>query len=199
MLDGENKYKQVNFIWRRAWIHPYESLWSLFEKLLLINQIDWTTLNNIMGFGKNNKVVKLVNIYDFKWLDEAKLEYYTGINIKLHKAEINKLQRINKYQYSREIFNSHLVFCEVCIHNSFHSYLHQLGFVFQCPFHKIILTSRCIKCSHTIPWKLINTYTKRYTCINCGNYYGNQESKPFFNNWSDPTVIQDEIVLDWLK
>jgi ribosomal protein S25 len=27
-----------------------------------------------------------------------------GINLNLHKAEINKLQRINKYQYSREIF-----------------------------------------------------------------------------------------------
>lgn len=47
----------MNVIWRKEWLHEYESPWSVFEKLALVNLADRNEILRFFG-NKETQIIK---------------------------------------------------------------------------------------------------------------------------------------------
>lgn len=167
-IAGQGVNTQIEpsaFCWRPHWLCRFESLWSLLRKFAYLNAINHYEIRKLFRCAGVSKKL------DWKWylpkddlshfgaLDPSKLSIMFGIGDK-DLAEATMLPYVHGYEVGI-LTSDTLRFCPTCIYQGFHSPLHQLLFLTNCPAHGERLEIRCTECSTlTIPYKLPSVSSK---------------------------------------
>lgn len=195
----------MNVIWRKEWINEYESPWSVFEKLALVNLTDRNEILQVFG-SSHVKSIKH-HIGD----KQRELLQLSGFNIeRLHKTmDFNLQEHINKniqsliapftelYSSSEHWFYPDLHWCSQCMEGGFHSWLHQFRLFDECVFHDVKLNHVCPCCGSTIPFLLSNRQLEHAFQCKCGHALANFHVSSW-NQWRSPNQMNPD-VLRWLQ
>jgi hypothetical protein len=151
--------KPSAFCWRPYWLSRFESLWSLLRKFAHLNAINHYEIRKLFRCdGVSHKLdwtwhFQKDDLRHFGALDPSKLSIMFGIGDK-GLAEATMLRYVQGYE-AVILTSDVLRFCPTCIYQGFHSSLHQLLFLTNCPAHGDRLEVRCNECiTPTIPYKL---------------------------------------------
>ncbi|OCT14395.1 hypothetical protein A8709_26665 [Paenibacillus pectinilyticus] len=192
--------------WRTEWIRPFESTWSILEKLCysnviirrgpLLKHLGNDKVKTMKGPVKAQRHNNLLTMFGF---DEVSLSNSLGVNIiKQNKETINQLLN-NVTRISTDLndwFNEDLIWCEQCIEDGYHSVLHQFKLLKHCPFHMKKLIYTCSNCN-SIPYQFSDTaLAAAFTC-KCRFQFADLKKRWF--NWGNKFEIQCEITLKWLS
>jgi hypothetical protein len=189
--------ERSGIVWRMEWRRRYESIWSLIEKIKIVNIINGNELLQSIkpGHGPGNRT-RNVN----KLSDEACmiLKELTNIDFKEIIRCMEKMFQVNFLRDPLHIYHTHLRYCRTCVQHNYHSYLHQYKLIETCPFHLEKFEECCEKCGKQIYFYNIAVAIP-YTC-RCGMQMYQSSGRPVWENWSviDP-VIQDKYIKDLLQ
>ncbi len=200
MIHSQNEDLKKNFVWRKNWISPYESTWSILEKFKYANCATIKDIIHLFGTDivKNLKSSTIGRTYrdciHLTGLDDDLLEpVFSQPLIKMNTQNVNRLFGIlpNRPRYS--YFRNELFFCLECIKSGFHSLFHQFKLLHECPYHQISLHKGCPRCNHSIPFELTDKFTKKpFQCL-CGHsFLDDRKEDSYLPTWK-------QILLDDLK
>ncbi|UQZ87521.1 hypothetical protein SK3146_06823 [Paenibacillus konkukensis] len=95
-------------------------------------------------------------------------------------------------------FPLNLRWCELCIKNGYHSWLHQFTLIQHCPFHRKWLDDTCPSCYNKIPFLLSDDMLgDPFTC-RCGFQLATF-SETQWKDWALTCNILDPTVINWLE
>lgn len=194
--------------WKKEWVLPFESPWSILEKVKSSNNINTKQLLQFFGnsqtvglkYGMVGKQYR--EVVHMKLLDHRLLEELLSTNIKTHTQKyIDQIAGMFPYYLNNEfLFRKELTYCEDCINNNHHSILNQFLLINECPYHLSKLESVCFHCKRTVPYLLPAHNLEQGFLCECGmslqGYSVNHT--PVFNEWGSLPVIKNEIVANWL-
>lgn len=172
-------------IWRKEWIRPYESAWSVFEKFSYANIINKSLILRTFGTEevlsiKNNHLGNHVrDLLTLNGLDELKVTNQFQLNVhSLTRGVIqNLLLPLGNTARKEEWFSLHIRWCPKCILNGYHSLMHQFTLFEICPFHNEPLKDACPACRQKTPYILSDTYmSSAFTC-KCGYQYADLSTR----------------------
>ncbi|MDQ0914663.1 hypothetical protein [Paenibacillus sp. V4I5] len=194
------------FCWRNEWIHPFESMWSIFEKFKFANQVN--SIEILCEFGtervKNLKVLdgsEIRNLYSMEGFDINLLTKAFTFNVIEHNTYsletiVDVLKR--KYFGYECFFHDTFVYCQICMSEGHHSLFHQFKLLRKCPFHMCELIYNCPNCKNKIRYMLLrDKELKPFMCI-CGHLLF-RRSVGWINLWSTKRIINDPLLLEWLN
>ncbi|MBD8836844.1 hypothetical protein IFU39_03260 [Paenibacillus sp. CFBP 13594] len=195
----------MSVIWRKEWLYEYESPWSVFEKLALVNIADRNELLRYFGDDKikdvkhniGNKKRDLIELRSF---NEELLHQTLKINLKEHNNHI--IQSLIKpfhglYHSWEHWFYKDLHWCEDCLSGGYHSWFHQFKLFDECVFHESKLINSCPKCKEKIPFLLTNKQLDHAFMCKCGHSLAQLHSSSW-NEWRGPNDL-DQTILRWLQ
>lgn len=160
------------YAWSTFWVQEYESPWGIFEKFKFANSIDTKELLRTFGTEELLAIKHLSltginsNLVSMERLDVEKINSILKLPVKENNNQIREL--ISQRTPTKNVFRTTLTYCKRCIHEGFHSLLHQLSFLRHCPFHPHAkLYDFCIQCKREFPYRL-NDLVQGFTC-QCGH------------------------------
>ena len=188
------------YTWNTKWIKAYESPWGLREKFKFANQLTEAELRKILGYSLIdtscsvsshisvlNHLTNLISISSTKSIEQ------TYIN--------HTLQHLSYHDDINKYFNPFLNYCPKCLAKGYHSWLHQLIFIQECPFHSVTLEEKCPLCGQFIPLDLNFSHKLAAFTCSCGycflkfNSYSN-----LLSSWTDETdEINNKNIYSFLK
>lgn len=159
------------YCWRRDWVVPYESLWSLLHKFAALN---WVYMRDVKQLFRKTSTVDRWQRYGLgKWnlhtlwdFDAEKIR----TALKLSPEDLNQsltISLISSLEIRWLTPEMALRFCPECINRGYHSVFHQLYALSECPIHGITLTEKCHRCGGKIPYKLNDQGKSPYSCPVC--------------------------------
>lgn len=125
--------------WNNSWINKFESIWSIFEKIKLANNI---SNKEILQLFASDKIATANNrsIYFSEFNSEPNI--LIGYDLYKHQLNIFKLLStglpIDNFPFEK-LFREEVTTCKTCIEFNYHSIFHQFKLLSYCPFHKIPL------------------------------------------------------------
>ncbi|OCT11423.1 hypothetical protein A8709_07065 [Paenibacillus pectinilyticus] len=183
--------------WRKEWIGPFDSTWSIFEKIRLVNSINETDLLSIINPEYKKRQRKYRNINTLIGFNLTELERQ-GVYLRVTLDSMERLKQIvNIPIYHVSVYHSHLVYCSQCLDNDYHSFLHQFKLINNCPFHLSDLIDKCEKCNKVIYVHNLSNNTP--FCCSCGQSLKQSFDDPLWKKWGGEVHIKDDIVLSWLN
>ncbi|WP_243468903.1 hypothetical protein [Paraburkholderia sp. PGU19] len=157
-LDESKLTPALGYVFRRKWLYPHESLISILWKFEKANALSGAVVARLMGpdVDPYEGVAPRRGIVDVDRLREN-----LGLPGKLlHSALIEGTER--------QRYSDAFRFCRHCLTLGYHSVVHQLESLSQCPAHHGILESRCRRCGHETPHRIsVRLLEARYRCANC--------------------------------
>jgi hypothetical protein len=144
----------IAFCWRPVWFNRFESLWSLLRKFAYFNAATTKNLQDHLSAGAPVRYV---------WASAKRLDLrcYGGFDA----TRIAALLRIDRELLDestilpflaadeREVFASNrLRFCASCLDEGFHSSIHQILLITECPQHGEKLQEHCKQCGGAIDY-----------------------------------------------
>ncbi|WP_027409359.1 hypothetical protein [Anoxybacteroides tepidamans] len=208
----KQKSNKFEWAWRKQWIQPYESPWSVFRKIMEVNQLKANDLLYLFG---NEGIKNLVNpsnagfyrreLVTMEHFCEHEINHYLGIDYKKMLKESNK-KVIGAIQerfrdYAGYYYHSHFTFCSKCLEKGYHSILHQISLFDRCFLHDIVLKNCCPSCKRQYDYFLIDEgFITPFTCV-CGYRFIKGETiKDLYKKWNYPISrkrIKNQLVKDW--
>ncbi|KJD40539.1 hypothetical protein QD46_07785 [Paenibacillus polymyxa] len=190
MIPTLSNYLQTSngtLTWSETWIRNFESPWSVFEKVKLMNIANKRDIFNLFAVEKLQKQRTIIaqKYHDFYLLsafDDKKLQDKLGFQIRSYSVDL--LEHVSGFLKNGKFFESRkgkiknvywrdsLFFCPECLKEGYHSILHQFKLFDKCPFHVCPLISHCPQCQRSVPYKLSDNFPSPYTC-ECGYCYCN--------------------------
>lgn len=134
-----DNFKQYE--WRKEWVRPYESVYSVLRNFCKVNCIDGSKIGKIFGYDRSlsedfNSTLLMYNntiLYP--------LRYESLMNILFdnkHKDFLRQFQKIHNKDQT-VLFDKHIKYCPDCMKYNYHSIYHNLNSIKKCPFHNIEL------------------------------------------------------------
>ena len=140
--DISEPSEKLRFMWKKEWVRPHESLWSVMRNF-----------RNVNGHCSYSGALKLLGIQMLGTpkkspVAEDKYGIFSRYTIKDEWGDILKEQLLPRWYeekmepFSRlmfhapELVSSKLYYCPKCMEYGYHSYIHQLTGIRTCPFHK---------------------------------------------------------------
>jgi hypothetical protein len=187
--------------WRKEWERPYESTWSLFEKLKLVNRVGSNDLLKLINPQYKKGVRKYRNLFTLMGFDTLKVRELCAINFDRILLDMERLSQVVplylRPKGSMSVFHSHLKFCSICMEMKYHSYLHQFKLITECPFHSMRLKDNCSGCEKEIYFHCLSDHYP-FTC-SCGYSLSKTNKTPVWDNWHKDFYVVDQTVGEWLK
>ncbi|WP_240421191.1 TniQ family protein [Paenibacillus periandrae] len=147
-------------VWRKQWVSPFESPWSIFEKIALANQVKRDEILHRMGstdvkniknkkYGDNRRELFTLSGFDSEFVQNT-----LGYDLIGHNKSIiaRLMQPVSYYRELQDSwFFNRLRWCQECIQVGQHSLLHQFKLIKRCPVHETILFDSCPSCLKQFP------------------------------------------------
>lgn len=146
------------YCWRRDWVAPYESLWSLLHKFAALN---WVCVYDAKQLFQKTSTTDYWqrrshskwNLHTLGGFDAEKLCEILKLSTEdLSKSLVTSL--ISSLEISWLTPETVLRYCPECITQGYHSIFHQLYAISKCPIHDIELTEQCQHCGNKITYEL---------------------------------------------
>ncbi|MBT2679559.1 hypothetical protein J7E38_11135 [Bacillus sp. ISL-35] len=139
IITNKDIKKKSLLNWNNSWINKFESIWSIFEKIKLANNI---SNKEILHLFASDKIAPANNrsIFFSKFNSEPNI--LIGYDLYKHQLNIVKLlstgRPIDNFHLEK-LFRKEVTTCKTCIEFNYHSIFHQFKLLSYCPFHKIPL------------------------------------------------------------
>lgn len=133
-----NKSQKKEFTWKKEWVRPYESIWSILFNFCKVNVISGKMALKKLGCDMASAKI----IYDGNMMmygsyglhaDDYK-KLYGFLLPRWYMAQMKPYMNMNIYT-AFDLVNSELYFCPECGKEGYHSIFHQLTNMRVCPFH----------------------------------------------------------------
>jgi len=140
ILEKDIKYNS-SLTWNNSWVSNYESIWSIFEKIKIANNISNKEIYHLLTYDSINHCSKDIvsncnSIIFSEFNDKPQDLLCFDFNNHQNKIRSSLFGSINTdYLTPSNIFKKDIAICSKCIQNNYHSVLHQLIFLNFCPFH----------------------------------------------------------------
>jgi hypothetical protein len=162
--------------WKKEWLLPYESPWSIIEKIKFTNKVSTRDFLKIFGTAENTNIrsgfigKRKRDLWGMEGIDDKLLSKDLGFSIKEHTencvTQITK--NIPRHIPFRSLFREELSYCLDCMKKGYHSLFHQLGILYRCPYHGNELTTQCSKCGATLQYAIPgHNFELGFVCL-CG-------------------------------
>lgn len=149
--------KPLRVVWRPDQIYPYESVWGLLHKLCRWNRIHFGDVWDLVAVGRRALGAEVptrrrdCSLIDPTWLDRTEFAQLLNLSItSTHDAFLDRYVCVSGLEDVTLWGVSGLRFCPKCLAKGFHSPLHHLPFLEECPIHRCALLNACPKCARSI-------------------------------------------------
>lgn len=152
------------FCWRPVWFNRFESLWSLLRKFAYFNAATARNLQDHLSAGAPARYAwasaKRLDLRCYGGFDATRLAALLRIDHELlNESTILPFLAADE----RDVLASnHVRFCASCLDEGFHSSIHQILLITECPRHREKLLEYCQQCGGAID------YVSRTAAIDCG-------------------------------
>lgn len=194
-------------IWRKDWIHEFETPWSIFEKLSLANRV---SREDILKFFGSEEVKKIKNqiignknkeLFYLNGFDEFMMNQIFDVNIK--EIRQNTIQLLtgplrNQRLPDSSWFFQHIRWCPECISTGYHSWLHQFKLLDKCAYHNCRLQSNCPICDKQLPFIYSSRYFGSPFECKCGFKFANFIIT-LWETWGERHKLTDPATILWLE
>lgn len=144
------------FCWRPSWSNRFESLWSLMRKFAFFNEATAKNLQDVFGKGSVTPSLwvsrKRRDLRSYGGLDSDLLARTFGIE-RAVLDESTMAPFVLEGEHD-QLTSGHLRFCRSCLKAGFHSSLHQILLIRECPLHKELLQDSCRECGTRVEYSL---------------------------------------------
>ncbi|MBB3112114.1 hypothetical protein FHS18_004192 [Paenibacillus phyllosphaerae] len=191
----------MRLTWNPKWINPFESTWSIVEKIKYANAI--TSRELVREFGtkdyKGNLTNQRYGLLRLNGIDLEHLSLSTGTDFSNHiNYYFNKMVGMLTHLNPNFLLRKEFTFCEDCLAVGYHSILHQFIFVQKCPHHLTELKNTCKICGSSSSCETQNHKRREaFECV-CSNFYVDPKFNSFFE-WQVNLPISDRVIKDWIS
>lgn len=138
------------FTWRKSWVRPYESLYSVYRTFTLVNIISDTTAPRVLTNGRTKASVLSNHLYTMLSStcvledENNNLDSYVTVSLfqKTFASEIctDKFPIFLNGDAKSICISPKIKYCPECLKSGYHSWMFQYAALKQCPIHHITLT-----------------------------------------------------------
>lgn len=190
----------MRITWNSSWVNPFESTWSIIEKIKYANAI--TSREFVREFGIKNSSGKLIKqrsgLLRINGINLDYLAQSTGTDFQKHtEYHFNKIIGMFTNQDISTFIKKEFTYCVDCLSMGYHSLLHQFIFIQKCPYHLSNLNNRCNSCGVTTFCDIHNHNSKGGFKCSCSNYYSEPKFRSF-TEWQLNLQLIDCEVLNWV-
>lgn len=127
-------------IWLPEWVRPYESLWSIWQRYKQVNALSDNAVYADLSIKNSESVYYFsgdIWIYISRLISNVDLMNLFSIP-EDHFDCLQSLMNVSKYQNKKMplLIPENLIYCPVCMEeHGFHSFLHQINGMNECPWH----------------------------------------------------------------
>ncbi len=151
------------YVFDRKWLDPQESIVSILWK--------FARMNGLPGHVVAEQLTKMP------------IDPYEGIEASRAAVDIQRLHQMLRVPLKllrvalipaslHRITSPRFRYCPKCLRRGYHSVVHQLDTVLQCPLHGNWLEAECHRCGHSTPYRLnASLLDAPYRCGNCRQFY----------------------------
>lgn len=169
VFDEQKLTPSLGYLFKKRWIEPLESLISILWKFERANSTPGHVIARLIRPDIDPYEGVVPQVGD---LDLERLVRTLAIPRKLLRTALLKPSQHPRYHTS-------LRFCKRCMSVGFHSVLHQMLHIENCPIHRRPLETRCDRCDYEAPYVAnVRLLESPFRCSSCGNYYGSQGWSP---------------------
>lgn len=166
LVEPDNSLHWDRLTWNGAWPFPYESFWSVTNKVLQLNHLTWAEFATLIKKSGIEGVPGIIESTNSNWIDFARFadllrvapwRLTEGFRDKLGLAAADPHYGIR--------------LCPRCWTEDFyHSVFFDLGVLKKCPIHQCELRAPCKRCTSTLRFSLRNNKKERGAvryCVAC--------------------------------
>lgn len=157
-LDESRLTPALGYVFRRSWLYPHESLISILWKFEMGNALAGVVVARTMGLDVDpyEGVVPRQGL-----VDVTRLQASLGLPAELLRAGL--LDPVGRRLYT-DVFR----YCRRCLTRHYHSVVHQLEKLDQCPAHRCKLETKCWRCRRETPYRVnVQLLEARFLCAHC--------------------------------
>lgn len=148
-MQTTNNANLSGVCWRPEWVRPHESLWSLIAKFTYLNAAIVADLHTCFaGPASTDKDWRAQylnrSLNTFSLFDGQKLSNLLALD-KTMILQGTALAYLKPNEIAA-LVSDQLRYCSTCIGSGYHSTLHQLLFLPECPIHGVRLLTQCSQC-----------------------------------------------------
>lgn len=149
-IEAENLDEFRLFTWRKSWVRPYESLYSVYRTFTRVNVLSDTRALEILTKGKVKMAVSSEHLYEM--LAHTCVPSDTNNHFNTYhicrvlpnilaspKQEVNKFPLFRNKEARDICIATKIRYCPECLKRGYHSWLFQYIAMRKCPIHRIDL------------------------------------------------------------
>ncbi len=197
ILNMVNRKESIKYTWDERWVQPYESPFSIFQKLMYANVWSFKELYRELGSSefKSRKTplisYKFGSLYTLEGFDLKEISCRLGVDMQSNYlnvlSELMDCLGVKLCRYEEE-----LQYCAVCLKQGYHSIFHQFHYINQCFIHGTPLHKSCPKCHLEFMYNLRNLQLQKpFQCLCSYNFLAENSERKFFKNWSVPISVDN--------
>lgn len=137
--EKENEpLNKILYRWKKEWVRPYESIYSIFRNLCRLNVMQGSYVLNIFhitGFQTESVVPKLLMYGKTVKNSPAYETMYEKLFPDWYQEQTKLLSNLNK-EALYQLIDWNLKYCPECMRENYHSFLFQFHNIEQCMFHR---------------------------------------------------------------
>lgn len=150
------------YLWKKEWCWPYESAWSILEKFKYANAISNDSIQSAISLRTSTSTMIFIEkLYIYRQSKLAEDDFFRFFQISPNHFDVLNVFKGNDYNH---LVRKELYYCPTCIRVGYHSFLHQLTFVGECPFHKEPLLVASYD-GNTIPYSIHTKKNEAYSTM----------------------------------
>jgi hypothetical protein len=151
----ENNLQRPGLCWRPSWFNPLESLWSILRKFVFLNKATMKDLRDFLGEPPGGRAWHSrmrLDLNRYGGFDPLLLQHTFGVN-QATLDDCTVIPFIAKDE-GKSLTSKCLRFCSSCLRDGFHSSLHQILLIRECPLHGEPLVRRCPHCQTEVDYTI---------------------------------------------
>lgn len=199
------------YAWSSAFVLPYESTWSLFQKftwfhgtkpLVLLRDISPWRINvhdsSIVGEGQ------WCSFVDTCWMRyrrprTASLPPVSEAGLAIHDELFQHGGQIYFGSLAKRVLTTSLKICPTCIGEGYHCIAHQIAGLRRCPLHDEELTSRCPLCGKYLGAFALSGMFHSFLCPTCGRSLLKEDFVPRLVTFADSILGSIKPLIAWIN
>ena len=168
-LESEDNNIIRQFYWKKEWVRPYESAFSIIRIFCKVNGFTGRQAFKILGINPGNKkeyqisfAAGCINLYEESFENTLKKLVPRWYLEQIHNIQMPDFP-------SDSIITNHLMYCPECEKESYHSLFHNIAGIQVCPLHHTVLkkcpdSPNALKIIFNVKDNTENVYNA-HTCI----------------------------------
>lgn len=127
-----------DYTWKKEWVRPYESIYSIFINFCRVNMIYGASFRQMFGMRINGygRYICEFLLYDRLYFNKDSQHNYTELLPTWYQEQMRIFTNMDENNARRCLYTDQIYYCPKCLkEEGYHSILHQIRDISNCPFH----------------------------------------------------------------